>query len=47
MKFQRNFESKMINPVSIEILYVGIIGLGIGIVGPIYSLRKQGKVEAK
>lgn len=37
----------MINPVSLEILYAGIIGLGIGTVGLIYSIRKQGKQEVK
>jgi hypothetical protein len=47
MKIQRNFESEMINPVSLEILYIGIIGLGLGIVGLIYSLRKQSKLEVK
>jgi len=37
----------MINPVSLELLYVGIIGLAIGAVGLVYSIRKQSKLEVK
>ena len=37
----------MINPVSLEILYGGIIGIGIGIVGLVYSLRKDNQGEVK
>jgi Co/Zn/Cd efflux system component len=37
----------MINPVSLEILYVGIIGLAAGVVGLVFVTKNQSKQEVK